>query len=120
MAFPQSVRFQLFAFDEPSPDNLAIEVTEVERLEGNSAAAGDELSLSLRLTREQATDEPIVVPVQIHLGGAVSQVELELVGKEVELKGYRIPIDDGCRQRVGTSFHPRGHQHCRRHVLFRI
>ena len=90
MAFPQGIRFQLFSFPKPAPDNVAIEIAEVERLTGEE---GSELMVSLRLTREEATKEPLVIPVQFEIGGARSQVQIELVGKEAELRGHRIPID---------------------------
>ena len=103
MAFPQSIRFHLFGYSKPSPENMAIQVTEVERLGGGATedSSGGEVAISLKLSRESATSEPIVVPIQFDIEGARSQASIELVGKEAELRGHRIPIDAALKRGWG-------------------
>jgi len=90
LAFPQGIRFHLFGYAKPAPENLAVEVTEVERV---SSESGSELVVSLRLSREESVKETISVPVQFEIEGGRSQTVVELTGKEFELRGHRIPID---------------------------
>lgn len=90
LAFPQSVRFHLFAYSRPAPDNVSVRITEVER---HVTSAGTELAISLRVTREQAANQAITVPLQFEIEGARSQTRVELTGTEFELRGHRIPIE---------------------------
>ena len=90
LAFPQGIRFHLFGYAKPAPENLAVEVTEVERVASES---GTELVVSLRLSREESVKETTSVPIQFEIEGGRSQKVVELTGKEFELRGHRIPID---------------------------
>ncbi len=98
LAFPQGIRFHLFGYASPSPENLAVEVTEIERVASESGA---ELVVSLRLSREEAVTEATSVPVQFEIEGGRSQVVVELTGKEFELRGHRIPIDSSLTRGFG-------------------
>ena len=107
LAFPQSIRFHLFSFAKPAIGNLAIEVTEVERIGGmenkdGTRNGGSELSVSLKVTREladadgqvvESDGEPVTIPIQFEIEGARSQTQIELTGNQYELRGHRIPLD---------------------------
>ena len=114
LAFPQSIRFHLFSFAKPAIGNVAIEVTEVERIGGGSLEEGSkggtsEVSVSLRVTRELASDgdatetdgEPIKIPIQFEIEGARSQTHIELTGNQYELRGHRIPVDSSLERGWG-------------------
>jgi hypothetical protein len=87
----QGVRFHLLAYPEIAPENMSIRVTEVRR---RKTKDGAELLLSLKVTRQEATNDVATVPVQIELGGARSEVTLSVTG-EAELKDHPIPLEKG-------------------------
>jgi hypothetical protein len=87
----QGVRFHLLAYPEFAPENLSIRVTEVRR---RKTRDGAELLLSLKVTRQEATNDAATVPVQIELAGARSEVTLSVAG-EAELKDHPIPLEKG-------------------------
>ncbi|HEY2250206.1 MAG TPA: hypothetical protein VGH74_04055, partial [Planctomycetaceae bacterium] len=103
--FPQGVRFHLLAYPQPAPENVAIRVTDVRRLQTSDAA---ELFVSLRLTRATPADSSgseakipeskttvskITVPVQFEIDGARSELTIEMEGAQFELKDHRIPLE---------------------------
>lgn len=98
LAFPQTIRLRLCGFAEPAPENVAVEIVDIERLAGEN---GSELSVSVKLRRDKATSEPVAVPVWFDMGAARSQVQVELVGKETNLQGHRIPIDSEIKRGWG-------------------
>jgi hypothetical protein len=90
---PRGVRFHLLAYPRVAPGNLAVRVTDVRRQE---AGDGAELLVSLRLSRDgeapaRRTSE--AVPVQFEIGGARSEVIVEMAGTRAELKDHRIPLE---------------------------
>ncbi|NND99071.1 MAG: hypothetical protein HKN47_17275, partial [Pirellulaceae bacterium] len=92
---PQSVRFHLLAYPEQSPANVAIRVTGVRRVSGPK---GNELLLSLQLSRDSEQELDLTLPVQIEIEGARTELEVTLSGGQVELKDHRITLS-GNRQR---------------------
>ncbi len=92
LGFPQGVRFHLLAFPQAAVGNLGIRVTEVRR---QKAGDGVELLVSLRITREGGGDAKESVPVRFEIDGARSEIEVELVGSQAELKDHRIPLSRG-------------------------
>ncbi len=89
-AFPGSLRFHICAFRDPAPENLAVRVTEVERVRGPDGA---ELAVSLQIERDATSDQPLRLPLQFEIAGARSQTEIELADRQFELRGHRIPLD---------------------------
>ena len=87
----QSVRFHLLAYPELAPLDLAVRVTDVRR---RKTREGAELLLSLKVTRQEQTNDVQAVPVQIEIDGARSEVTLQVAG-EAELKDHRIPLEKG-------------------------
>src|SRR5579875_1224215 len=83
--FPPGVRFHLLAYPQPARRNLSVRVTGVRRLETGDAA---ELLVSIRLTRQDGGEGRESVPVR-------SEVAVDLVGPEAELKDHRIPLERG-------------------------
>ncbi|TWT37108.1 hypothetical protein KOR34_20550 [Posidoniimonas corsicana] len=95
--FPQEVRFHLLNYADDSTANaaaanLAVRVTDARRVE---AAGGAELLLSAVVTRDASgTGElpPVSLPLQFEIDGARTQMQIELVGANFELKDHRIPL----------------------------
>jgi hypothetical protein len=90
LEFAQGVRFHLLAYPQNAAGNLSVRVTNVRR---RKTADGAELLVSLRLARAGDHDGTEQVPVQFEIDGARSEVTVELVGRESELKDHRIPLD---------------------------
>ncbi len=96
LEFPQGVRFHLLAYPQAAPDNVAIRVTDVRRLQTSDAA---ELFVSLKLTRacfgfrRTQSESKISVPVQFEIDGARSELTVEMDGPQFELKDHRIPLE---------------------------
>lgn len=86
----QGVRFHLLAYAQASPGNMAVRVTSVRRQQSGERA---ELLVSLLLSREGQADDKLTVPVQLEIEGARSEVTVEMVGPQFELKDYRIPLE---------------------------
>jgi hypothetical protein len=56
---------------------------------------GAELLLSLRLSRhraDQRSEEKVTVPLQVEIDGTRSVIPAELLGPQVEIRDYRIPL----------------------------
>lgn len=94
LGFPQGVRFHLLAYPRTAPDNLSVRVHDVRR---RTTGDGAELLVSLRLTRDGGDDSGVkqTVPVQIEIGGARSEVAVELAGARFDLKDHRISLERG-------------------------
>jgi hypothetical protein len=90
LEFPQGVRFHLLAYPQGAPENLAVRVTGVRRLQ---TSAGAELLVSLRLTREGGGDGRESVPIHFEIDGARSELAIEMAGPKFELKEHRIPLE---------------------------
>jgi hypothetical protein len=95
LEFSQGVRFHLLAYPQAAPDNLAVRVTEVRRVETSDAA---ELLVSLKIKREggdegQADDAQTSVPIEFQIEGSRSVFNAEFTGREYELKDHRISIE---------------------------
>lgn len=98
----QSIRLHLLAYPEAPVDNVAVRVTEVKRRQTVESA---ELLVSLKLSQEpgsaggdSSSAARLKTPVQFDIEGARSELTVELVNGEFELKDHRIPID-GARKR---------------------
>ena len=94
---PQPVRFQLLAFPDLEPENLAVRVTAARLVRNGSAS---ELDLSVAIVRP--ADGPARrVPVTFEIGGAATTVEVELVGREAVLAGHVVPLEADATQAFG-------------------
>lgn len=98
LEFPQGVRFQLLAYPQPATANVSVRVSDVRRQETTDGA---ELLVSLRLTRQNSTDQKLELPVQIEIEGARSVVTVELTGQQADLKHHRIEIERSRRRGWG-------------------
>lgn len=88
--FPQGVRFHLLAYPKAAPENLAVRVTDVRRVQTSDTA---ELLVSLKLTRQTEAESRISIPVQFEIEGARSELTIDMEGDEYVLKDHRIPIE---------------------------
>lgn len=92
LGFPQSVRIHLLAYPALADNNLSIRVTEVRRETGPS---GDAVAISFKLsqaTSKNEAKEKRSVPIQIEIDGARSELNVELSGREVEIRNHRLPL----------------------------
>ncbi len=89
--FPQAVRFHLLAYPQAAPGNLSVRVTEAKRQKAGDAS---ELLVSLSLKREGPEDPSFraTVPIQFEIGGARTEVPVEIAGNRAEVKEHRIPL----------------------------
>src|SRR5260221_11434409 len=71
-----------------APENVAVRVTGVRRI---STSEGAELLVSLKISREGNLDNRISLPVQFEIGGARSQLTVEMEGSDYDLKDHPIP-----------------------------
>ncbi|QDU41675.1 hypothetical protein Mal52_01280 [Symmachiella dynata] len=98
LEFSQGVRFHLLAYPRAAPQNVAVRVTDVRR---QQTSEGVELLVSLHLTREGDSDERLAVPVQLEIDGARSEINVDMVGTQYELKDYRIGLTENQKQGWG-------------------
>jgi hypothetical protein len=87
---PQGVRFHLLAYPDVANGNVGVRVTNVRRMQTTDGA---ELLVSLKLTREGASDAKLNLPISFDIEGARSELTVEMIGPTFELKDHRIPID---------------------------
>ncbi len=90
LEFAQGVRFNLLAYPRPAPDNLSVRVTDIRRTQTSD---GVDLLLSLTVRRDGEADDRIEVPVQFEIGGARSELNVEMVGPKYDLKDHRIALE---------------------------
>jgi hypothetical protein len=90
LEFTQGVRFHLLAYPQNIAGNVSVRVTNVRR---RKTADSAELLVSLRLARSGENEDNVQVPVQFEIDGARSEVTVELVGRESDLKDHRIPLE---------------------------
>ncbi|SFJ41411.1 BatA domain-containing protein [Planctomicrobium piriforme] len=87
---PQPVRFHLLAYADAAPTNRSVRVTGVRRIE---TTAGAELLVSLCVRQQSPAESPVIIPVQLEIDGARSEIPVELTGSEVEIKDHAVPLD---------------------------
>ena len=100
---PAGVRVRLTLDRTERGENLGVRVTRVRRVVSDGAA---ELVLDAVVTRasaaEGAGDTAMRVDLAIQVGGARSVAELEMVGTEARLQGFRIPVEDAGGEGFGV------------------
>jgi hypothetical protein len=92
LGFRQGVRFHLLAYPGTAPENLAVRVTGVRR---QGKGDGVELLVSFVLTREGEAAARTTVPVRFEIGGASSELAVEMAGRRVEVKDHPFPLERG-------------------------
>lgn len=98
LGFPQGVRFHLLAYPRMAPANLSVRVTGVRR---QAAGDGADILVSLSLAREGGENQRLTVPIQFEIGGARSELTVEMNGPRFTLKDHRIPLERGRRRGWG-------------------
>ncbi|WP_422924848.1 BatA domain-containing protein [Singulisphaera sp. PoT] len=86
----QAIRFHLLAYPQSDPGNLSVRVDNVRR---QKTADGSELLLTVRLNREGGSNDRLSVPLHFDIGGARSEVTVEMASPHFELKDHRIPLE---------------------------
>ncbi|WP_254053820.1 BatA domain-containing protein [Singulisphaera sp. GP187] len=100
LGFPQGVRFHLLAYPRTAPLNVSIRVTGVRRQAAGDGGDADVL-VSLSLAREGSEKGQTTVPIQFEIGGARSELTVEMNGPRFTLKDHRIPLERGRRRGWG-------------------
>ena len=90
VAMSAGVRVNVLSYGEHDPDNLGVRVSRAQRLTGETET---ELLLDFSVVSASASSEKRQVPVAIHLGGARTVVQVDLVEGEASLAGHRVPIE---------------------------
>lgn len=98
LEFTQGVRFHLLAYPQTTAENVAVRVTGSR---WRQTDAGAELLMSLRLTRTGESNEPASIPIQFEIGGARSEVTVEMTGADFEMKDYRIALESNLKRGWG-------------------
>jgi hypothetical protein len=88
----QEVRIHLLAYPQTTPDNVTVRVTNVRRRQSGQEA---ELLVSLLLFREGESHDKRKIPVQFQINGSRSEVMIDMVGPQYELKDHRIALKSG-------------------------
>ena len=86
---PQSVRFHLLAYPEVGQTNFAVRVTDVRR---QVDPEGNGVYLTLQISRSDESDVAQTIPVEIAIDGARTSIEVEITGKQVELRDHRVAL----------------------------
>lgn len=89
LELPQGVRLQLLAYSAPSTGNVSVRVTAARR---QLTKAGPELIVSVRLVRSE-DGEKRQIPLQFEIEGSRSVINVEISGRQTELRDHRIPIE---------------------------
>jgi hypothetical protein len=89
LELPQGARLQLLAYSQPSAGNMAVRVTNVRRQIGKQGA---ELLVSVRLTRSEEAEKR-EIPLQFEIEGVRSVVNVEMTGRQTELRDHPIPLE---------------------------
>jgi Aerotolerance regulator N-terminal len=92
LGFPQGMRFHLLAYPRTSSDNLSVRVTGVRR---QGRGDGAELLVSFVLIREGDSSVRSTVPVRFEIGGASSELTVEMAGRRFEVKDHPFPLERG-------------------------
>jgi hypothetical protein len=95
MELAQGVHFHLLAYPQTAPGNTAVRVTGVRQQQSGERT---ELLVSLVLSREGQVEGKATMPVEFQIEGARSQLNIDMVGSQYELKDYRIALE-GKRER---------------------
>jgi hypothetical protein len=113
LQFKAGVRFYLLAYPKPAAGNLSVRVTSLHRQTTGDSA---QLLISLHLAREIASattpnsdqttsdsskpaDAKLTVPLTFEIDGARSELSVDMIGPEFDLKDHPLPLQ---------SDHPRG------------
>jgi hypothetical protein len=100
-ALLQGVRFHLLAYPQGADGDLGVTVDHVMHRETDEGA---ELLLDLHITRRVKAGEhpdPIEVPVRFVVNGISTTAKVTVKEGQVDMEGYRIPIDKGTRRGWG-------------------
>lgn len=97
LELPQGIRLQLLAYAQPSTRNVAVRVTSARVQPGKD---GMELLVSVRLARSEDAEKQ-EIPLQFEIEGVRSVVNVEMTGRQTELRDHRIPFEASKRRGAG-------------------
>lgn len=103
LSIPQSVRFNLLAYQDVASNNLSIRVTKAQRQETNENGVNLN-TLVLSLVVSQRGSEPVdqTVPIEVEIDGTRSELSLDLRGAQTELRDVKIALPTGKEQGWGS------------------
>lgn len=89
-SLPQTTKFHLLAYSEPTAQNRSIRVTNVRRQQQGDTT---NLLVSLSLSGDENNTAEGEFPLQFEIEGARSETTIALTGGSAEIKDHPIPID---------------------------
>jgi hypothetical protein len=84
------VRFHLLCYPQPAPDDLAVIVDHIARVDSPDKSS---IVLDLRISRHAADPQPVKVPLTFVINGTATTTTVDLKQNELVIQGYSIPID---------------------------
>lgn len=94
----QPIRFHLLSHTAAANSNRAIRVSETRRIDGPE---GSELLLSMNVVQDDDIQTTDVIPIQLELNGARSEISVPLTGSRTQLHNHAVPIDAAHRRGWG-------------------
>ncbi|MGN6544791.1 MAG: BatA domain-containing protein [Aureliella sp.] len=104
--FPQALKIHLLAYADEPENNLTVRVSDAHRESfpaGEAGAAGEAVVLNVQVTQaggEHGTATKRTIPVQIEIDGARSELNVEMTGRDVEIRNHRVPVT-GQKKNIG-------------------
>jgi hypothetical protein len=95
----QGVRFHLLCYPQGAPDDLAVTIDSVTRRETSEKA---EVVLDLRIVRHATNPQPMKVPLSFVINGTTTTTTADLIGNQLVIQGYSIPIDKSLKHGWGS------------------
>ncbi len=96
--FPQSVRFSLLAYPSEDSSNIAVRVSDVRKLK---TPEGNSVQLSIHVNGDVPIDGKRTVALQIELDGARTELAIEMVGRQYDLRNHIVPIGSAVQRGWG-------------------
>lgn len=91
--FPQPLKIHLLAYPDDAQSNLSVRVNNVRR---ESTDSGEAVVLDIQVTHTSGQSDTFTqrsVPLQIDIDGARSELQVEMTGRNVEIRNHRVPVE---------------------------
>ncbi len=94
----RGVRFNILNYPESAKENISISVENITRRESSERA---ELLMDVRITRNEASPQPVEVPLTFVINGATSTEKVTLRDNQLLLQAHAIPLDKSMKRGWG-------------------
>lgn len=103
LSIPQSIRFNLLAYQDSAQNNLSIRVTKAKREQTTENGVNlNSLVLSLVVSQRGTVAGDETVPIQVEIDGSRSELSVQLTGAQTELRDVKIALPTGKEQGWGS------------------